>query len=63
MLIREKITINGKAYVRHTSDNPVHPIIRCGKDRYYEAIDPAGLERTYFEETPDAGEEEQDENG
>ena len=52
MLIEEKVIINGKAYIRHTSNNPVNPIVRCGKDRYLEAIDPAGVERTYFEESP-----------
>ena len=55
MIVDEKVTINDKAYVRHTSDNPVHPIIRCGKDRYYEAVDPAGIERAYFEEDTDNG--------
>lgn len=53
MLIEERVTINNNVYIRHYSDNVPHPIIRCGKDRYYEAVDPAGIERTYFEETPE----------
>lgn len=59
MLIKERITVNGKAYDRHYSDNAEHPIIRCGKNRYYEAVDPAGIERTYFEETPSETPEEE----
>lgn len=60
MIVTEKVIINDKAYNRTFSDNAVHPIIRCGKDRYYEAVDPAGIQRTYFEENP--GEESHEED-
>ena len=63
MLITERVDINDKAYTRTYSDNAAHPIIRCGKDRYYEAMDPVGLERTYFEESPDEAETEDTDNG
>lgn len=64
MLVKERITINGKAYDRTYSDNPVNPIVRCGKDRYYEAIDPPGIDRAYFEESPtEEPETEEEANG
>ena len=61
MLITDNITINGKEYTRTRSDNVAHPIVRCGKDRYYEAIDPVDVERAYFEEIPTEPETETEE--
>lgn len=64
MLVKERITINGKEYDRTFSDNPVNPIVRCGKARYTEAIDPVGKTIAYFEESPtDNSETEDEENG
>ena len=64
MLVKERITINGKEYDRTTSDNLVNPIVRCGKARYIEAIDPVGKTIAYFEESPtEEPETEDEENG
>jgi len=63
MLVKERITINGKEYNRTFSDNPVNPIVRCGKARYAEAIDPVGKIVAYFEESPTEPEMEEEENG
>jgi len=63
MLVKERITINGKEYDRTFSDNPVNPIVRCGKARYTEAIDPVGKQIAYFEESPTEPETEDEENG
>lgn len=46
MIYTERITINGRAFVRTWSDT--HYIERDGI-RYAEAIDPADLARTYTE--------------
>lgn len=62
MLVKERITINGKEYDRTFSDNPVNPIVRCGKARYAEAIDPVGKIVAYFEESPTEPETEEEEN-
>lgn len=63
MLVKERITINGKEYDRTFSDNPANPIVRCGKARYAEAIDPVGKIVAYFEESPTEPETEEEENG
>lgn len=63
MLVKERIIINGKEYDRTTSNNPVSPIVRCGKARYIEAIDPVGKTIAYFEESPTEPETEEEENG
>lgn len=60
MLVKENITINGKEYERTFSNNPVNPIVRCGKDRYIEAIDPIGTNKAYFEESPTEPETEEE---
>ncbi len=60
MLVKESITINGKEYERIFSNNPVNPIVRCGKDRYIEAIDPLGTNKAYFEESPTEPETEEE---
>lgn len=62
MLVKKTITINGTEYDCTFSDNPVNPIVRCGKDRYIEAVDPKGMNRAYFEESPTESETEEEEN-
>ena len=61
MLVKERITINGKEYNRTTSDNPENPVVRCGKARYVEAIDPIGKDIAYFEESPTEAPESEEE--
>ena len=49
MIVTEKITVRGKEYVRTLSDRGFL-IKKDGTDELYsEAIDPAGLGRTYTE--------------
>ena len=47
MIVKEDLTINGKAFVKQFSDKAVY-IEREGQ-RYSEAIDPANLNRQYAE--------------
>lgn len=48
MIATEKVTIHGKEYNRIYST--VGAVVRCGRKRYVEVIDPVDVERAYFEE-------------
>lgn len=48
MIVTETITIKGKEY-RHIYSDDGH-IIRCGRKRYIEAVDPIDIVKAYFEE-------------
>lgn len=58
MIVTETITIAGKEY-RHIYSDDGH-IVRCGRKRYAEAVDPADVTKAYFEEGVDTsdGQEE-----
>lgn len=47
MIVTESLTINGRAFIKTYSDNG-YMVERDGA-RYCEAIDPAGMGRTYTE--------------
>lgn len=47
MIVTENLTINGKPFIRTYSDSG-YMVERDGV-RYWEAVDPAGLGRTYSE--------------
>lgn len=47
MIITESMTVNGKAFIRTCSDSGF--LVEREGVRYYEAIDPAELGRTYTE--------------
>lgn len=57
MLSSETITINGKEYKRTFSDDG--HVVRCGRKRYKEAVDPIGVDKAYFEEGAEPNAEEE----
>lgn len=63
MVITEKRTIRGHEMNYTYSDSD--KVLRCGKIRYKDAVDPIDIQKAYFEENPDPVEtaEEDTENG
>ncbi|MBQ8618248.1 MAG: hypothetical protein IJ418_12190 [Clostridia bacterium] len=59
MIVIENLTINGRAFVRTYSDGGF--LVERDGIRYAEAIDPAGLGRTYVETDQKANSDELDE--
>lgn len=48
MIVTEILTINGKEYNHTYSD--IGAMLRCGKLRYMDAVDPVNVHKNYFEE-------------
>lgn len=48
MVVTETKNINGKEYNYTYSD--IGAMLRCGKLRYRDAVDPINVHKTYFEE-------------
>ena len=55
MISSKTIKIKGKDYKRTFST--VDAIVRCGRKRYIEAVDPIDVEKVYFEEGVENAEE------
>ena len=55
MVITEKRTIRGREMNYTYSDSG--KVLRCGRIRYKDAVDPVSVPRAYFEENPDPVEE------
>lgn len=52
MIIQEKITINGREFIRTYSDAGRYVVGGVPEGQYVEATDPADLGRTYVEGEP-----------
>ena len=57
MIKTETIQINGIDYKRTYSD--IDAVVRCGRKRYIDAVDPIDVTKAYFEEGVDYGNEEE----